>query len=323
MSETSYPVAGGGAVVDRRYEKLLSQISGAGFLGSPTRGQAMYADSTGRQIKLAALLAAIIFGYRWETDGDGLTVPVEPNTSGLPRLDLGVLRLDRSTWTVRFALKVGTPAAAPVAPAVTQNDNDNGVWEIPVGTVRVASTTSAQASAGLPSIAAADVTPLEFYLAPPPLLTHSSRMGSVPVRPGQQVTQYDRGRTYTGMGTSHHLTGENGPWVKLAVKSGWDNANCWVMRRNGFVYMQAILYRDTPGRTTKASTDIVLFNLPVDYRPPVDGPPVMYLDGSHGDWFARCYLSPTTGDVGILGYANPLADNQFVIIHPVTWPARY
>lgn len=321
MGEISYPVAGGGAVVDRRYELLMAEISGAGMLGLPTLTQLMWADSTGRQVKLKPNRKAIIRGYRWETDGDGLTFPLEPNTSGNPRLDMAVLRLDRSTWTVRFFVKVGTPAANPVAPAVTQNDDDNGVWEIPVGTVRVASTTSTGAASGQPSIALADITPLEYYLAPPPLVAHSQRMPTV--RPAQLVTQYDKSRVLTGLGDSFHLVGENGPWVKLAVKSGWDNANVWVQRRNGFVYMQAILYRNTPGKTTARSTDIVLFNLPVDYRPPVDGPPVTYLDGAHQDWFARCYVSPATGDVGIVGYDNALADNHFVIIHPVTWPARY
>lgn len=320
MSETSYPVAGGGSVTDSNYEKLMAEISGSGLIGDPTVTSLMYADSTGRQIKLKAFRQAVVRGFRWETDADGLTVPVAANTSGYPRLDLGVLRLDRADYNVRFLLKQGTPAANPVAPLAQQDAGSSGVWDIPVGTVRVASTTTTQANSGLPSIAAADVTPLDYFLAPPPMVSHSSRMP--PVKPGQLVTQWDKGRTLAASGSQFHLIGENGTGVNVAVKSGWDNSSVWVTRRNGFVFMQAILYRNTPGKTTAASTDMVLFNLPADYRPPGDSA-VMYLDGSHQDWFARFYLNPNTGDVGILGYDNALADNHFVTIHPVTWLARY
>lgn len=319
MSETSFPVAGGGSVTDYRYEQLMAEISGSGLIGDPTVTSLMYADGTGRQIKLKAFRQAIVRGFRWETDADGLTVPIAANTSGYPRLDLGVLQLDRSTYNVRFLIKQGVPATNAVAPAAVQNTDLNGVWEIPVGVVRVASTTTTQANSGLPSIIAADVTPLDYFIAPPPLVSHSTRMP--PVKPGQLVTQWDKGRTLAAYGSQYHLIGENGASVKLAVKSGWDNSGVWVTRRNGFVFMQAILYRNTPGKSTPASTDLVLFNLPADYRPA--GGSTMYLDGSHGDFYARFYLNPTTGDVGILGYANPMADNHFVVIHPVTWPARY
>lgn len=319
MGETSYPVAGGGAVTDLRYEQLMAEISGSGLLGDPGVTQLMYADSTGRQIKLKPFRKAVIRGFRWETDADGLTVPLAANTSGFPRLDLGVLRLDRSTWNVRFVIKQGAASANPVAPTPTQNEDADGMWEIPVGTARVASTTTTQATSGLPSIAAGDVTPLDWFLAPPPIVTRTGRMP--PVRPGQVVTEWNKGRVYAAVGSAYHLIGEDGPPVKLAVKSGWDNSGVFVTRRNGFVFMQAILYRNTPNKSTPASTDLVLFNLPVDYRPADDV--IFYLDGTHQDSFARCYLNPVSGDVGIVGYANPLLDNQFVIVHPVTWPARY
>lgn len=63
-------------------------------------------------------------------------------------------------FSVRFAIKQGTLATSPVAPSVTQNTLANGVWEIPVGTVRVASMSTANADAGLPSVLAEDVTGL-------------------------------------------------------------------------------------------------------------------------------------------------------------------
>lgn len=319
MSETSYPVAGGGSVTDSNYEKLMSEISGSGLIGDPTVSSLMYADSTGRQIKLKSFRQAVVRGFRWETDAAGLIVPVAANTSGYARLDLGVLRLNRADYSVRFLLRQGTPAANPVAPTATQDSGSTGVWDIPVGTVKVASTTTTQANSSLPSIAAADVTPLDYFVAPPPLVTHSARMP--PVKPGQLVTQWDKGRTLAASGSAYHLIGENGSPVNLAVKSGWDNSGVWVTRRNGFVFMQAVLYRNAPGSSTPPSTDIVLFNVPADYRPADDA--TIHLDGSHGDLYARFYLSPTTGDVRIVGYANSLVDNQFVTIHPVTWPARY
>lgn len=218
MAETSYPLAGGGSVTDARYEKLMAEISGSGFLGNPNNlSPLMYADGTGRQVKVAASRAAVIRGFRWESDAAGLTQPLAANTSGFSRIDLGVLRLNRADFSVRFAIKQGTPASSPVSPSVTQDTLDAGVWEIPVGRVTVASTTAAEADANLPSIANLDVTSLEYYVGPPPIVGGST---SRPAHaPGLQFFEVDTGRLELSNGYV---------WIALrdpAAPQQWEDLN--------------------------------------------------------------------------------------------------
>ncbi len=60
-----------------------------------------------------------------------------------PRLDMVVLRLDPVLNSIIVAVKTGTPAGSPVAPALVQTDS--GVWEMALATVLV------PALAGVPS----------------------------------------------------------------------------------------------------------------------------------------------------------------------------
>ncbi len=318
MAEVNFPTAGGGSVTDLRYELLMHEVTGSGFLGDPSGSPALYADSTGRQVKLQPNRAAILRGYRWGTDSAGLTVPVAANTSGQPRLDLAVIRLDRSDWTTRFVIKQGAPAATPVAPSVTQDINvSNGVFEIPAGTIAVRSTSSAEASAGLPSIAPADVVPLHYHIGPPSVVCHSSRMP--PAKLGQTVTQFDTGKVYHGTGSSNFLIGEEGPWTNVPGMAGFDQSNIWVQRRNGFVYFQCLIYRNAPGVTTAAGTDINIATLPEQFRPARGN---VYLTGAHLTKYARFHLNGTTGVLMAMDYADPLLDNHYFIVHPATWLAR-
>lgn len=76
---------------------------------------------------------AVVQGVFYEMTGSiGETKTITPavNGSGNPRIDLIVLRLNRSTNTVVQAVLAGTPAASPVAPTPTQVEG--GIWEYPI-----------------------------------------------------------------------------------------------------------------------------------------------------------------------------------------------
>lgn len=61
---------------------------------------------------------------------------IAANSSGNPRIDTVVLQADYALQTVRLAVKQGTPAVSPSAPALTQSTNV--LWEIPLADVAVA-----------------------------------------------------------------------------------------------------------------------------------------------------------------------------------------
>lgn len=64
-----------------------------------------------------------------------LTLAVQPNVSGNPRIDTVVIRKDYIAQTVRAAILQGAPAATPVAPTLTQSATT--IWEIPIADLSV------------------------------------------------------------------------------------------------------------------------------------------------------------------------------------------
>lgn len=61
--------------------------------------------------------AAIVQGFMYRNT-DELDLTFSTNTSGNPRIDRIVLRLDRTTNSIQAVVKEGTPAASPVAPTL-------------------------------------------------------------------------------------------------------------------------------------------------------------------------------------------------------------
>lgn len=163
MAETSWPsVAGGHVVDDISWETMASQFAADGILGIPSDTPMVYADSTGRQVKIRSGRTALVRGHGWASDPTtDLTKAISANSSGSTRTDLVVLGLDRTTWAVSCYIKAGTPGAG-VPPALTRQTTSPGVWEIPLAAVAVpngASTTNAT-----------DVTWIGYYLGPTRIL---------------------------------------------------------------------------------------------------------------------------------------------------------
>jgi hypothetical protein len=322
MAETSYPYAGGQGMTDAAYERLMANVTGNGRIDLDVPGNGLtspivYADSTGRQFKVRANTAYLVRGFRWESGTTGIVKALDANTSGNPRLDLVALRLDRANFTVRLVVIKGTPAAVPSLPSLTQSlDTTTSTrYEIPIASVRVASNNSANQ----PSIASGDVTSLEVWNAAPPQIGHSTAMASVEA--GSFYTQYDTGKTYVGLSSKWYLAAEDGPEVKLSAQSGsWDKDRFYVYyrRRNGFVWLQALVYRTKGLADLAAGTDITVVTLPDAARPAFGS---LYGEGvMGGNTSVRWNLNGSTGVLNLLDHAVLKADN---FVHfSAFYPAR-
>jgi hypothetical protein len=91
-------------------------------------------NAADRTINVANFMA-LVRGVAYELTGGDKTIQFGSNATGNPRLDRLVLKHEPAAWKTRLAIKAGTAAATPVAPALTQIDG--GVWEIPIRTVLI------------------------------------------------------------------------------------------------------------------------------------------------------------------------------------------
>lgn len=81
--------------------------------------------------------AAIVYGMFYENDA-GVTVNIPTPSAGTSRYDRIVVRRDWSIQTARIGRVVGTEAAAPAVPALTQGVG--AIYEVPLATVLVNAT---------------------------------------------------------------------------------------------------------------------------------------------------------------------------------------
>jgi hypothetical protein len=79
--------------------------------------------------------AALPRGRFYRNDA-ALTLSLDENTSGDPRIDRVALRIDYASQTVRVAVLKGTPASSPAAPALTQTAGVT--WDVPLAQVYLA-----------------------------------------------------------------------------------------------------------------------------------------------------------------------------------------
>lgn len=316
MPEASYPYTGGQGVTDAVYEQLMAEVTGNGRIGLRNAGQTLnvpivYADSSGRQAKIRANASYLIRGFRWDSN-EGQVRSLDANTSGNPRLDLFVLRLDRSNFTVRVEVLKGVPAATPTIPAVTQQLGLTGRYEIPLGAVRVNNNAS--------NIISSDVTSMETWHAMPNQIGHSSQRPSQ-VDPGSLWSEYDTGRTFAGLQNSWHLIGEPGTFQKIdAHATNWDPTkdSVYVQRRNGWTYFQALVYRKTNAADLPSGVDAHIAQLSEPFRPIGN----IYGDGSmSGNAHVRVYFDAISGYVTLVDHPVLKAGN-FVHVGPYSWPSR-
>lgn len=128
MAQLSYPFETQDTT-ESQYSRLFSelQITGvAGDIFNQSTG-VRAAVGTGMNMEVYAGFA-LIRGFAYENT-DTVILTLDPSTAQ-PRIDTIVLRLDPGANSIVAAVKKGTPAASPSAPALTQIAG--GVWEMPL-----------------------------------------------------------------------------------------------------------------------------------------------------------------------------------------------
>lgn len=173
MSETSRPWNGvvtgdAGPYSDANWQQLYRAIIGFGaaransgvFLMSGTepadglKVQAQAGPTTSVDVLLGAALVQGIAYLNTAT----VALTVAANGAGNPRIDTVILRADYALQTIRLALKQGTAAASPTAPALTQSAGV--MWEIPIADIAVAN--------GFTSIAQSAISQRQEWVNAPP-----------------------------------------------------------------------------------------------------------------------------------------------------------
>jgi hypothetical protein len=170
--------AGGGANVQEADWVLMTQwFMSPGVYLDALGGMGVYADSSGKQVKIHTGEAWAYGTFFYNTDSpDFILGPFPDNPSGNPRIDRVVLRFDWTTNSADFVLLVGNPAASPTPP--TPANAPGVVWDLKLAQVNIA--------AGYTTIAAGNVV--------------DERVNAVP-----RVHDLQSTHTVSGLTSGHHL----------------------------------------------------------------------------------------------------------------------
>lgn len=167
MTEKSRPWAGvsigdSGPYSDAQWRDAWKNMFGAGgyanagpLLGSgtqPNDGLLVQAQSPAANKVNVLAGAALVQGAFYLNDAT-VALTIAANSSGNPRVDTIILRMDFIAQTVRLAVLQGTPAASPVAATLTQTAGVQ--WEVPLAYISVANAFS--------TILASDVQPAQQW----------------------------------------------------------------------------------------------------------------------------------------------------------------
>jgi hypothetical protein len=113
MAQSSWPdPAADRVVTDVQHELLAARFSDDGVYGNPL-DPAVVTAGVGLTVQIRADVVASVRGHGWTSGSTGDSLSVAANTSGATRIDRVVLRLSRSSWTVRAVVKQGTPGDGP------------------------------------------------------------------------------------------------------------------------------------------------------------------------------------------------------------------
>lgn len=122
MAERSFPFdAGAGAtVLEVEWQKMAREWLATGVITGRLNQLAVSADGSARSVTVASG-RGWVDGFAYENDA-ALAQPIDAADASNPRIDRIVVRLDRTANEARVRVVKGTPAASPVAPALTQTD---------------------------------------------------------------------------------------------------------------------------------------------------------------------------------------------------------
>lgn len=304
MAQVSYPNSAHNsrAVTEAEFEKLVEASEAVGIIGSPAQTAVIYADNTGRLVKLRANKSAQVRGFHWDSGSTETNFALAAN-AGATRLDLIVLRLTRSTWVVEVAVVTGVSGSP--APAPTQDLGSSGVYELALAVVTVpngaTSTTAGQVSAVEVFMKSTDVsvrdTTGQAYVVEEP--------GRIAYRDDDEVFQWNNGtdwRTFIEWTTP----------AAFGNVAGWNNSSYW-QRVNGIVTVWVETSRS--GANVSSGVASTLATLPAGARPSRTIQFAGYLDAGRG-----CALTITTAGVLSLSAHNG-ANTSVPLVGSVSFPA--
>ncbi|KAF4408651.1 hypothetical protein [Streptomyces lycii] len=254
MAQNSWPSPAHNArnVTDDEYERIASRFSDDGVDGDPS--DTVVTAGTGLSVVIPAGLYGSVRGHAWESGTTDVTLPISANASGLTRWDWVCLRLDRADWTVRAAIKEGTPGAN--VPTLLRQDLSTGVWEIPLAAVYVVN--------GATSVI---VTPYTQFIGTRVRPTTSS------VRPARRVGEInyetDTGRWVGYNGSTTQTISEDTGKVNLGTGfATWEqSAACYGRKVNGVVSLRLALRRVDSTFSVNDSDGSLLATVPAELRP--------------------------------------------------------
>lgn len=256
MAQDSWPSPGHNdrAVNDAEYEQLSAPFADNGVIGDPTLEPVVTAGA-GLTVNLRANVAGCVRGFFW-TSGDGDTLEIAANSSGQTRMDWVVLRLTRSDWTVRAAIRQGTPGAG--IPALVQDPPVTGVYEIALAQVTL-----------LSGAGTVTVNRNELYLGTGIRPQLSSRPNSTPVR-GELHYQTDTDRVALWNGSAwRNVISTSGIVSAASPLAAWSIVvEPTVELRNGSVHLRLGQFNRTGGALDGAADSRLPVLIPAEYRHP-------------------------------------------------------
>ena len=258
MAEASWPDPANDRVVsEAQYEKLAARFSDDGLYGSPYDDTPVVAGA-GLQVLIRPGFYASVRGFGWESGSEAFPLSIDSNDgSAGPRLDWVVLRLDRSDWTVRAAVRKGTPGGG--RPALVRQQFDTGVYEIPLALVEV--------PVGASSLVGANVTPYPLYVGS--RIRFATGFDEPGASPG--ALRWSSGGGYEGFdGIAWRTVWKDlSAQANLTPTSNWKTSGpCWVRRTaQGLVQVNLNLIRQGAAFYGGTEQGSPLTTVPAAYRP--------------------------------------------------------
>lgn len=257
MAQDSWPspAHNSRAVTDVEYEKIAARFSDDGVYGTPA-DTAVVAAGAGLSVNVRAEVHASLRGHAWYSGTSAVNLTIAANVSGSTRIDRIVLRLDRSTWTVRAVVRQGTAGSG--APALVQDLGDTGLYEIPLALVTLLS------GAGTVTVARA-----ELYTGARIRPASSSTRNPNPV-PGEMVYETDtaRVRLWTGSAWTSVFDDSGDVSVDSPLSAWAINGASVLQKRNGNVHLRLGVFERAAGTLAAGDQSRLPVLIPAAYRHP-------------------------------------------------------
>ncbi|MET8765462.1 hypothetical protein [Streptomyces sp. NPDC004658] len=308
MADDSWPspAHNGRAVTDVEYEKIAARFSDNGVYGSPLDA-AVVSAGTGLTVTIRPDVYASVRGHAWYSGTSTVTLPIAANSSGQTRRDRVVLRLDRSTWTVRAAVRQG---ASSIAPDPVQQTGDTGIYEIPLATVVI------QNAAGTVT-----VTRSELYAGARVRPCTATTLNPNPV-PGEVAVETDTGRVRLWNGTQWVLIYNSSSVITVDQPvPKWDiNVSSTLEVRSGTVHLRMGSFERTGDAVAGTTPSRLPVIIPSDYQHPTRAIYALaYITGAQlGRITIYAANSDTPGQV-ILTQHPTIDKGEFVLPQSVSW----